>query len=129
MANINWQFQAAVQGGPAITLNDPTIAAAAYDIVQVKVTAATNNVAVPIQPSTTAGDVIFLVVSSDQYDPGVNYSVDALGVSHVLDGPHILVGAGAVGLLNNAAPPQKLTFNNTLTKDINVQVIVGRKVP
>lgn len=127
MANITWQFQATVQGGPAITLSQPTITAAAYDITQVTVTAATNNVSVPIQPSTTAGDVIFLVVSSSQYDPGINYSVDALGVAHVLDGPHILVGTGAVSFLNN--PPQKLIFNNSLTKDINVQVIVGRKVP
>jgi hypothetical protein len=105
------------------------IPVAAYDVVVLTIPASTNNVAVPIQPSSTPGDVVFLVVSSSQYDAGVNYTVDAVAATHVLDAPHILVGSGAVSLLNSASPPQKLTFNNTLTKDINVQVVVGRKVP
>jgi hypothetical protein len=129
MGNITWQFQATIPGGPALTLSQPMIPVAAYDVVVLTIPASTNNVAVPIQPSSTPGDVVFLVVSSSQYDAGVNYTVDAVAATHVLDAPHILVGSGAVSLLNSASPPQKLTFNNTLTKDINVQVVVGRKVP
>jgi hypothetical protein len=129
MSDITWQFQAAIPGGPAFTINQPTLQVDACDVASVKVLATTNNIAVPIQPGTGAGDVVFLVVSSSLYDPGINYTVDALGASHVLDGPHILVGSGAVSLLNSAAPPQKLTFNNTLAKDIQVQVVVGRKIP
>jgi hypothetical protein len=41
----------------------------------------------------------------------------------------MLVGSGAVSFLNSTAPPQKLIFNNTLTSDITVQVLAGRKIP
>jgi hypothetical protein len=129
MSNINWQFQATIPGGPVLILNQPAIPLGAYDVASLTIAAGTSNVAVPIQPSATAGDVIFLVVSSSIYDAGVNYTVDALPAVHALDGPHVLLGSGAVSFLNNTAPPQKLTFNNTLTKDINLQVIVGRKIP
>ena len=129
MVNINWQFQTTIAGGPAFIINQPSIQVDAYDVVTVTLPAAANNVAVPIQPSSTAGDVVFLVVSSSQYDPGITYTVDALTVAHALDGPHTLVGTGAVGFLNNTAPPQKLTFSNTLAKGVTVQVVVGRKVP
>jgi hypothetical protein len=127
--NITWQFQATIPGGPAFTLNQPNIPFQAYDVVALTIPASTNNVAVPIQPSSAAGDVVFLVVTSSQYDPGISYTVDAIGTAHVLDGPHVLLGTGAVSFLNNTAPPQKLTFNNTLANAITVQVVVGRKVP
>jgi hypothetical protein len=55
--------------------------------------------------------------------------VDALPDTHVLDGPHVLLGSGAVGFLNSSAPPQKLVFNNTSANKASVQVVVGRKVP
>lgn len=129
MPNINWQFQAAIPGGPSVLLNQPGITVAAYDVAAVDIPASASGVDLPIQPASGAGDVIFLVVSSSVYDPGINYTVDALTDKHVLDGPHVLLGSGAVSFLNSSAPPQALTFNNTLTKDINVQVLVGRKVP
>ena len=110
-------------------LNQPIIPVDAYDVVSLTMKAGTSNVAVPIQPSVTAGDVVFLIISSNIYDVGVNYTVDGLSAVHDLDGPHVLLGSGAVSFLNNTAPPQKLTFNNTLTKDINLQVVVGRKLP
>lgn len=129
MATINWQFQATIPGGPVLILNQPSIPLAAYDVSSLTVPAGASNVQVPIQPSATAGDVVFLVVSSSIYDPGVTYTVDALPAVHTLDGPHVLLGSGAVSFLNSTAPPQKLTFNNTLTKDVDLQVVVGRKVP
>jgi len=129
MTNISWQFQAAISAGPSVLLNQPSITVAAYDVASVDIPAGSSNVNVPIQPSAAAGDVIFLVISSNLYDPGINYTVDALTVAHVLDGPHVLLGSGAVSLLNSSAPPQKLVFNSTATKDANVQVVVGRKVP
>ena len=129
MPNVNWQFQAAIPGGPSVLLNQPGITVAAYDVAAVDIAPGASNVDVPIQPSSGAGDVIFLVVSSSLYDPGINYTVDALTAAHVLDGPHVLLGSGAVSFLNSSAPPQKLVFNSTATKDANVQVVVGRKVP
>jgi hypothetical protein len=129
MPNVNWQFQAAIPGGPSVLLNQPGIPVAAYDVASVDIAPGASGIDVPIQPSTGAGDVVFLVVSSSVYDPGINYTVDALAVKNVLDGPHVLLGSGAVGFLNSSAPPQKPVFNNTSAKDASVQVVVGRKVP
>jgi hypothetical protein len=129
MVNLTWQFQAAVPGGPSLTINQPNLQLGAYDVVSVTVPASTSGFVVPVQPSSTAGDVILLVIVSSKYDAGITYTVDALGVSQTLDGPHMLLGSGAVSLLNSAAPPQKLTVANTLTSDITLQVLAGRKVP
>jgi hypothetical protein len=129
MTNITWQFQAAVPGGPSLTINQPSIQVSGYDVAAVTIPASASNFAVPVQPSSVAGDVILMIVSSSKYDAGISYTVDAVGVNHVLDGPHILLGSGAVSFLNAGAPPQKLTFNNTLTSEVSVQILAGRKIP
>jgi hypothetical protein len=46
---------------------------------------------------------------------------------HALDGSQVLPGSSAVSFLNITAPPRKLTLNNTLTKNINLQVVVGER--
>jgi hypothetical protein len=128
MVNINWQFQATIPGGPAMAISQPAISVDAYDVVAATIHATTNNVTLALQPSGGAGKVVLLIVSSSQYDAGINYTVDALTDTHVLDGPLTLVGTGAIGLLHSGASPQTLVFNNMLPKDINVQVVVGRKL-
>jgi hypothetical protein len=129
MSNITWQFQATIQGGPAFTIGQPSIAIQAYDVASAKIAQGANGVAVSVQPSSTSGDVVFVVVTSDLYDTGLTYKVDASSDTHALDAPHVLLGAGAVGFMNAGAPPQTLTFTSTLAKDANVQVVVGRKNP
>ena len=126
MSTITWQFQATIPGGPAFTINQPPIAVQAYDVAAATIGAGAS-VDVSVQPSSTPGDVVFVVVSSDLYDAGLTYVVDGGTDSHALDAPHVLLGAGAVGFMNASAPPQKLTFTSTLAKDANVQVVVGRK--
>ena len=78
MPTVNWQFQAAIPGGPRVLLNQPGITVAAYDVVAVDIAPGASNVRLPIQPSSGAGNVVFVVVSSSLYDPGINYTVDAL---------------------------------------------------
>jgi len=68
-------------------------------------------------------------VSSDTYGAGLTYKVDGSSDAHAVDAPHVMLGSGAVGFMNAGAPPQTLTFSSTLTKDANVQVVVGRKTP
>lgn len=87
MSNINWQFQANIAGGPVLILNQPAIPLDAYDVATLTIKKGASKVAVPIQPSATAGDVVFLIVSSSIYDAGVTYTVDALPEVHALDGP------------------------------------------
>lgn len=129
MVNINWQFQTTIPGGPAFILNQPALQVDAYDVVTAKITATATNIAVPIQPSSGAGNVLFLIVSAGQYDAKLTYTVDKIKNTLTLDGPHMLVGSGAVSLLNSNAPPQTLTFSNGTATDINVQIVVGRKLP
>jgi hypothetical protein len=129
MSNITWQFQATIPGGPAFTINQPPITVQAYDVASAKIAAGASGIAVSVQPSSTAGDVVFVVVTSDLYGAGLTYKVDGSPDTHALDGPHVMLGAGAVGFMNGGAPPQTLTFTSTLAKDANVQVVVGRKNP
>lgn len=125
MGNITGQFSATVPGGPALSLK-LQIPYQSYDVTSATIAASAANIDMDVQPSTTPGDVIFVVVYSDQYGAGLTYKVDGGATAYVLDGPHIMMG-GAVAYMNAAAPPQKLTFTSTLTKDANVQVVVGRK--
>ena len=129
MSDITWQFQASIPGGPAFTITQPNITVAAYDVASVTIGAGASNIDVVVQPSSTTGDVVLVVVSSDTYDAGLTYKIDGGATAHSLDAPHVMLGAGAVGFMNGGAPPQKLTFSSTLTKDANIQVVAGRKTP
>jgi hypothetical protein len=129
MSNITWQFQAAIPGGPAFNIKQPPIAVQANDVATATIAAGASSVDVIVQPSSTAGDVVFVVINSDQYDAGLTYTVDGGSDKHALDAPHVMLGSGAVGFMNAGAPPQVLTFASTLAKDANVQVVVGRKNP
>jgi hypothetical protein len=128
MSNMTWQFQAAIPGGPAFTINQPNIPVQAYDVASATIGAGASSVDVGVQPSSSAGDVVLVVVSSDTYDAGLTYKVDG-GTAHALDAPHVFLGAGAVGFMNGGAPPQKLTFSSSLAKDAKIQVVAGRKSP
>jgi|KBSMisStandDraft_5_1062788.scaffolds.fasta_scaffold133702_2 hypothetical protein len=125
--NLTWQFQAAVEGGPSVTINQPNLPISGYDVVTVTVPGSTSSFPVLVQPSSGSGDVILMVITADKYDTPLSFTVDAIATSHVLDGPHVLLGGGAVSLLNSAASPQKLIFKNTGTNDIEIQILAGRK--
>jgi hypothetical protein len=127
MSTITWQFQAAIPGGPAFTINQPTIAIQAYDVADATIAAGATSIAVSVQPSSTPGDVVFVAVTSDLYGAGLTYTVDGSSDARALDAPHVLLGAGAVGFMNGGAPPETLTFTSTLAEDANVRVVVGRK--
>jgi hypothetical protein len=129
MSEITWQFQASIPGGPAFSITQPNIAVGAYDVASATIKAGTSNIDVVVQPSSSPGDVVFMVVSSDTYDAGLTYKIDAGATAHALDAPHVMLGAGAVGFMTGGAPPQKLTFSSTLAKDANIQVVAGRKSP
>ena len=129
MSTITWQFQASIPGGPAFSITQPNIAVGAYDVASAKIGASASNIDVVVQPSSSAGDVVFVVVSSDTYDAGLTYTIDTDNTPHKLDAPHVMLGAGAVGFMNAGAPPQKLTFSSKLAKDVNIQVVAGCKNP
>ena len=93
----------------------------AYDSVDVTVPVAGAEVAV--QPSG-AGKVTLFLLTADTYSSDLTYSV-AGGASDVpLDGPQLLLGAGAVGLLG--AAPTTLTFTNNTAAEVDVHIRIGR---
>ena len=129
MNTITWQFQASIPGGPALSITQPNIAVGAYDVASAKIGASASNIDVVVQPSSSPGDVVFVVVSSDIYDAKLTYTIDG-GAPHALDAPHVMLGAGAVGFMTgDGKPPQTLTFTSKLATDANIQVVAGCKNP
>ena len=120
--SISYSVAARVNAGPVLTASG-AIEAEAYDKIEVTIpanttTALTVNVA-PVKWSS----VMFLAVKPKQADKQLTYDVG--GTDIAVDGPHVLVGAGAVALLGtgNAA----LKFKNAAGTDATVDILVGRK--
>lgn len=120
---INWSFSVAAVDGPRVYGSD-AVDVDAYDKASVALAAGDTNVDVQVQPSNTAGRVRVLVIGSSAYDADITFSADAGTTTFGLDGPVVLIGAGAVGLLADA--PQTLRFSNTTTGAVTVDILVGR---
>ena len=132
MVNINWQFQAAIQGGPALAVNTPTLSVAAYDVVQQAIDAGQSGT-LPLPPIGDPKDILLLVLVSDHYDSDptkLSFDIGSSTTDNRLDGPLLLVGSGAVGLLSSGGSlPSSLKVNNKLAVAINVQLMVARNLP
>jgi hypothetical protein len=80
-----------------------------------------------VQPSGT-DKIEALVIYASKYDDKVTYKVSdetGDGVADVtLDGPQIMIGQGAVGLLQKA--PKIIEFNNALAEAVTVTVFIAR---
>jgi hypothetical protein len=112
-----------IANGPKVRFSTK-VAVEAYDSVSSVVVPAANELEVEAPPGT-ADTVQFLLISSDTYGEQLSYKVDDAGDSFALDGPHLLVGKGAVGLFY-AQSPQKVLLNNETDKDVTIQILVGR---
>jgi hypothetical protein len=127
---IAWNFNASIEGGPQLSESQPSIEVSAYDVIKATLAApvapATSTATdIHLQPVSTAGAVTMLAIVASKYSDKISYKVDAVATDRVFDGPHVFLGAGAVGFLN-ATAPQKLTFTNTLAEAVSVQVLIGR---
>ncbi|MGB8020415.1 MAG: hypothetical protein WCF04_04240 [Candidatus Nanopelagicales bacterium] len=120
---INWSFSVAVANGPRVTGSD-SLDVDAYDKASITLAAGDANVDVQIQPSTTAGRVRVLIIGASAYDDAISFSADSGATSFALDGPVVLIGSGAVGLL--AGAPQTLRLSNGTQDDVTVDILVGR---
>lgn len=86
---------------------------------------------VELQPSSTSGQVTFIGITANHYDANLKYKVNAIGNPAVpLDQPQVLVGKGAVGLLDTTSDPPpapiKLFFSNSIAENAEIQILVGR---
>lgn len=120
---ITYSVSVQVVSGPKISASS-SVSVEAYDKTSVTIAAGDTDTEVNIQPGG-AGLASLVVITASEYDATLTYKVNSdTGTEIELDGPHVLVGAGAVALLDPA--PASLFFSNGLTEDVTVSVLVGR---
>lgn len=123
--DITTNLVATVQGGPSIARN-LKLEVDAYDLIDVDIADGASDEEIELQPGA-AGQVQFLLVVADSYDPALTYKVNAAAnPSHDLDRELVLVGGGAVDLLG--FPPNQLLFTNSTGQPVSIQILVGRNV-
>ena len=116
---LSWNYTVQVAGGPTVA-GSGSLVVEAY--VKLNVTVPKNkSLDVEVLPGT-GGTVQILVIRPTVPSDKLSYKIGADTV--VLDGPQILVGAGAVSLL--AASLGTLTFKNDTTADAEISILAGR---
>ncbi len=118
---INWTINVQVVGGPKVSASD-TLEVEAYDKIEA-IVPANGSVKVDVQPGTGAQ---ILLITAGSYE-NITYKVVSGSGSNsavILDGPHILIGAGAVGLLGGTQ--KQFEFTNNGSDEVVVDVLVGR---
>ena len=122
---ITTNFVATVAGGPSLGRSFQ-FEVDAYDLIDVEIADGASDEEIELQPGG-AGQVQFLLVLADSYDPALSYKVNAGdNPSHDLDSELLLAGEGALELLS--FPPNSLLFTNATGQAITVRVLVGRNV-
>lgn len=115
---IKWNFVTQVLQGPSVSAAASIDDVDAYDKFDVEL-ADTVTQAVNLVPA--AASISLLVISPQT--PDANLSYDLSGSPVALDGPHVLIGEGAVSLLGGAT---SLTFTNNTGADAVIEILVGR---
>jgi hypothetical protein len=116
---LNWSYATQVVGGPTIAASG-ALEVEAYLKITVTVPAG-GSLDVEVLPGG-GGAVQLLVINPAAPSEDLTYTVGAEEV--VLDGPHVLIGAGAVGLL--AATVGTLAFANAGAEDAQIAILAGR---
>lgn len=120
---ITYSISIQVAGGPKLAAANP-LDVEAYDKTRVTLVDGDSDKAVNIQPGG-AGLARFLAITATRYDDALSYKVnDAGALAVVLNGPHLFIGAGGVGLLGGA--PATLFFANATGAEVTVDILVGR---
>lgn len=113
---INWNYVIQALNGPSVSALG-TLDVDAYD--KFTVTIADNATQqVNLVPS---GTVSILAINPGTASDKLTYKLNSADVK--LDGPHVLICSGAVGLLGNLA---NLSFTNKTGADAVVEILIGR---
>ena len=121
MPSINYAVNVQVTGGPKLAATQ-SLSVDAYDMIDLSIKKA-STADVEIEPGV-AGRVKLVLITADLYD---TLSYEADGKAHALDGPALLVGGGAVALLQAKLGSLKFT-NKHATEPRTIHVFVGRNV-
>ncbi|MEO1079487.1 MAG: hypothetical protein AAFY29_08025 [Pseudomonadota bacterium] len=84
-----------------------------------------DSVDVDVQPGTQAR-LRLVFITADSYADTLTYSVTGGPADIALDAPELFMGSGVIELLG--ATPNEFTFANAGAEDVNVTVMVGRRV-
>lgn len=121
--SLQWSLTVQIPGGPNVSTSQ-AIDIEAYDSIKFGIESNVTDMEIELQPGG-AGQVKALVITSDHYGNDLNYKVNAVGNSEiVIDQPQVLMGEGAVGLLDPA--PASLFFSNGPTENVAIEILVGR---
>lgn len=118
---LNWSYAAQVVGGPTLA-GSGALEIESYLKLTVTVPAG-DTLDVEVLPGG-GGSLQFLVISPATPSADLKYTIGTEEV--VLDGPLVLIGSGAVGLL--AATVGTLQFANDGAEDAEVSILAGRDV-
>ena len=114
---ISWNYVAQALGGPSLS-GQGDLTVDAYDKITVTIAAGATQ-EVDLVPS---GTVSLLVINPAV--PDIDLSYDVGGNAVALDGPHVLIGTGAVSLL--LAVRRDLSFTNNTGADATIEILLGR---
>jgi hypothetical protein len=117
---LKWSYSVQAVRGPTISGNG-ILEVDAYLKLNVTVPAV-GSLDVEVLPDG-GGSVQLLVINPAKPSKDLTYIVDAVNVP--LDGPHVLIGAGAVSLL--AATIGTLKFENAGAEDAEISILAGRE--
>jgi hypothetical protein len=114
---IKWNFVTQVLQGPSVSGAASIDDVDAYDKFDIEIADSVTQT-VNLVPS---GSISLLVINPKK--PDENLSYDLSGSPVALDGPHVLIGSGAVSLLGGAT---SLDFTNSTGADAVIEILVGR---
>lgn len=129
---VNLSLRVIVASGPSILISK-TVTVEAYDKIDVTVKKTDVDKVVEIQPAEKSSQIQILLIKSSEYGTEADstklgylgYKVnDASATEIFLDQDQLFFGQGQVGLLG--AKVNKLLFTNKLTKDVTIEIFVGR---
>jgi len=125
MAKINYSMNIQVMGGIKVNVVK-SIDAEATDTIDVTIPKGGAETEVQVLPAN-APEVSFLMVTADGYGDTLGYTLTAGGAtSYTVDGPHLLIGKGSVGLLGTPLPTSLFFKNTDATADVIVHILIGR---
>jgi hypothetical protein len=86
---------------------------------------ASGSVAVDVQPGPVER-LRLVFITAESYSDSLTYTVTGGPADVVLDGPELFMGSGVITLLG--ATPNEFTFANGGAEEVNVTVMVGRRI-
>jgi hypothetical protein len=118
---LSWTFAARVVGGPTISRSGD-VEVEAYVKLRVTIKKGVTQ-DVEIFPGA-GGSAQLVVITPAVPSDKLTYEVGSPATKVPLDGPHILIGSGAVGMLGTKVGTLK--FDNKTAQDAEIEIIAGR---